>query len=166
MSADLPQPGQQHGVRARVRASHLGSCKLFRQMAHVSVTTFQDHTATAFHFFILMNGLLSWNAGSPGLGAGAAAVAAPAAAEAAAADEDSVGVLAAAALASAAALSDDARADARVVRCLFVGLLSAIPADRAGPSSANERHPPSPARSQLRSRPRARRSHPLRSPHR
>jgi hypothetical protein len=124
-------------VRARTRRSYLGSCKLLRQMAHVSVTTFQDHTATAFHFFILMKGLLSWNAGSPGLGTAAAAAAEAAAeeadAEAAAAaeaeTEDSVGVLATAALpssAAAAAASSDARADARVVRCRFVGLLSAI----------------------------------------
>eukprot|EP01043_Picozoa_sp_COSAG02_P000420 COSAG02_NODE_7_length_64539_cov_120.393482_53_plen_138_part_00 len=110
------------------RESHLGSCRLLRQIAHVSVTTFQDHTATAFHFFILMKGLLSWNAGSPSLGAGAAAAVdeeEEAAAAEAGADEDSVGVLAIAALASAAALSD-ARAEARVVRCRLVGLLSAI----------------------------------------
>ena len=31
----------------------LGSCRLFRQIAHVSVSTFHDHTATAFHFFTL-----------------------------------------------------------------------------------------------------------------
>lgn len=28
----------------------LGSCKLLRQMAQVSVQIDQDHTATAFHF--------------------------------------------------------------------------------------------------------------------
>lgn len=106
------------------RASYLGSCRLFRQIAHVSVTTFQDHTATAFHFFILMKGLLSWNAGSPALEAGASAAAEAAAEAADDADEDSGGVLIVA-LASAAAQSD-ARADARVVRCRFVGLLSAI----------------------------------------
>ena len=33
--------------------SMLGSCRLFRQIAHVSVSTFHDHTATAFHFFTL-----------------------------------------------------------------------------------------------------------------
>eukprot|EP00740_Mantoniella_antarctica_P014078 CAMPEP_0181367412 /NCGR_PEP_ID=MMETSP1106-20121128/11379_1 /TAXON_ID=81844 /ORGANISM="Mantoniella antarctica, Strain SL-175" /LENGTH=70 /DNA_ID=CAMNT_0023483137 /DNA_START=407 /DNA_END=619 /DNA_ORIENTATION=- len=31
--------------------SMLGSCKLLRQMAHVSVQMDHDHTATAFHFF-------------------------------------------------------------------------------------------------------------------
>ena len=33
--------------------SMLGSCRLFRQIAHVSVSTFHDHTATAFHFLTL-----------------------------------------------------------------------------------------------------------------
>ena len=89
--------------------THLGSCRLLRQMAHVSVTTFHDHTATAFHFFILMNGLLSSNAGSPGLGAAAAADDDDDA-------DDSVGVLA------AGASSSEARAEARVVRWRLGGL--------------------------------------------
>ena len=40
------------GRRARTCAwySMLGSCRLLRQIAHVSVSTFHDHTATAFHF--------------------------------------------------------------------------------------------------------------------
>ena len=33
--------------------SMLGSCRLLRQMAHVSVTRFHDHTATTFHFCTL-----------------------------------------------------------------------------------------------------------------
>ena len=43
------------GRRARTCAwySMLGSCRLLRQMAHVSVTRFHDHTATTFHFCTL-----------------------------------------------------------------------------------------------------------------
>jgi hypothetical protein len=38
------------GQRTCAWYSMLGSCRLLRQIAHVSVSTFHDHTATAFHF--------------------------------------------------------------------------------------------------------------------
>ena len=43
----------------------LGSCKLLRQIAHVSVTTFQDQRATGCHFFTRKNGAFSSNEGIP-----------------------------------------------------------------------------------------------------
>ena len=45
--------------------SYLGSCRLFRQIAHVSVTTFQDHTATACHFLTFRKGLSCSKPGQP-----------------------------------------------------------------------------------------------------
>ena len=49
------------GRRARTCAwySMLGSCRLLRQMAHVSVTRFHDHTATTFHFCTLRRRITS-----------------------------------------------------------------------------------------------------------
>ena len=90
------------------REGHLGSCRLLRQMAHVSVTTFHDHVATAVHFFILRKGLLSSNAGSPGFAEEAAERVDGAAARPAEARP-------------AEARPAEARAEARVVRCRFCG---------------------------------------------
>ncbi len=42
--------GRQRRVHTCAWYSMLGSCRLLRQIAHVSVKTFHDHTATAFHF--------------------------------------------------------------------------------------------------------------------
>jgi hypothetical protein len=56
--------GSSFSTRApRTTMAHLGSWRLFRQMAHVSVTTFHDQTATAVHFFTLRNGACASNAG-------------------------------------------------------------------------------------------------------
>jgi hypothetical protein len=69
----------------------LGSCRLLRHIAHVSVTTFHDQTATACHFFTLRNGVSLSNAGPDAAAAAAAVVTAlPSGAHAAALVDDRV----------------------------------------------------------------------------